>query len=43
MDNLDLKQYLKDEPNAGRLKLVFISHHPLSLQDTDPLMFPDHS
>ena len=24
MDNLDLRQYLKNEPNAGRLELVLI-------------------
>ena len=35
MDNLDLKQYLKSEPNVGRLNLVSVSSdilhakHPL--------------
>jgi len=43
MDNLDLRQYLRNEPNSGRLKLVFISPRPLSLQDTNPLMFLDYS
>jgi len=26
MDGLDLKQYLRNEPNVGRLKLVFVPH-----------------
>ena len=38
MDSLDLKQYLRNEPNVGRLKLVIISFHPLSLLETNPLI-----
>ena len=43
MDGLDLKQYLRNEPNAGRLKLVLIPLHTLSLQGTHPLMLLDDS
>jgi len=43
MDGLDLKQYLKKEPNVRRLKLVFISMHALSPLDINPLMLLDNS
>jgi len=42
MDGLDLKQYLKKEPNVGRLKLVLIPMHALSLE-INPLMLLDNS
>jgi len=43
MDGLDLKQYLRNEPNVGRVKLVPIPLHHLSLLDINPLILPDNS
>ena len=35
MENLDLGQYLKNEPDVGRLKLVLVSMHPPLRQLSD--------
>jgi hypothetical protein len=42
MDNLDVMNYLKNEPNAGRVKLV-IAPYTLSFLKTSPLMFYNDS
>ncbi|KAF9641890.1 hypothetical protein BDM02DRAFT_3273656 [Thelephora ganbajun] len=41
MDNLDLRQYLRNEPYVGRLKLVLITFH--TVLDTNLLMLLDNS
>ena len=40
MDGLDLRQHLRNEPNVGRLKLVFTPTRSLLI---NPLMFLDNS
>ena len=40
MENLDLGQYLKNEPDVDRLKLVLVSIHPPLLY-VSPLMLLD--
>lgn len=39
MDNLDLRQHLRREPNTGRLELVLVSSHSLFLLYTNLLVF----
>ena len=41
MDGLDLKQYLRNNPNVGRVKLVLIPIHTHSLLDINLLMVID--
>ena len=43
MDGLDLRQYLKNESNVGRLKLVCFPVYPLPLLSVNPLMILDDS
>ena len=43
MDGLDLRQYLRNKPNAERLKLVPIPMHPVPLLPANPLMLLNNS
>lgn len=43
MDGLDLKQYLRNDPNARKLKLVLVPLHAISILFAGPLMLLDNS
>ena len=43
MDGLDLKQYLRSEPNAGKLKLVLVPLRAIPILDINPLILVDNS
>lgn len=43
MDGLDLKQYLRNETNDRRLKLVLVPLRPLLILGTNPMIFLDNS
>ena len=43
MDGLDLKHYLRNEANAGKLKLVPVPLHVLSILRMDPLTLLDNN